>query len=448
MTRLSRVLLAAIVAITIGACGSESQFPVATGKGTIRMINAVPTSPDIVFRIEERRIDTVAYRNNSAPQQWDDLEYTFNFEYTRLLAVDPTRVASQLLDVVRDTEYTLVLRGSLEAPTVNIWEIAERSFTDADTVFEMRLGHAADVLGPIDVYIGPEGVAPAPGAQVATLAPGEVSVPSDVEAGTYIITVTTAGDAGDILFESVPAQIVAGQSLLMTILEGVGADTAPVIARIFNQQGVSSTLTDARFPPTARFIHATTDLGTSDIYDDEALQNRIVADLAFGDITGDIDVALGDIPITATAPGNVGAIQFEGTLATVVGGRVNYYLSELAGEIVGTPVRFDRRPIETFAQLTFFHSSTNHRLVDLYVVDADATIDDTLPRAAGLVYLQQIPPIALNEGSRDIYITTSGEKTVVEGPIRLEAAFGDVYEAVLLDRVDPSLAELKFFPAP
>ena len=115
----------------------------------------------------------------------------------------------------------------------------------------------------------------------------------------------------------------------------------------------------------------------------EALQNRIVADLAFGDITGDIDVALGDIPITATAPGNVGAIQFEGTLATVVGGRVNYYLSELAGEIVGTPVRFDRRPIETVARLTFFHSSTNHRLVDLYVVDADATIEDTLPRAAG-----------------------------------------------------------------
>jgi hypothetical protein len=411
MTRLSRVLLAAIVAITIGACGSESQFPVATGKGTIRMINAVPTSPDIVFRIEERRIDTVAYRNNSAPQQWDDLEYTFNFEYARLLGLDPTRIASQLLDVVRDTEYTLVLRGSLETPTVNIWEIAERSFTDADTVFEMRLGHAADVLGPIDVYIGTEGVAPAPGAQAATLAPGEVSIPSDIEAGTYVITVTTAGDAADILFESVPAQIAAGQSLLMT-------------------------------------IHATTDLGTSDIYDDEALQNRIVADLAFGDITGDIDVALGDIPITATAPGNVGAIQFEGTLATVVGGRVNYYLSELAGEIVGTPVRFDRRPIETFAQLTFFHSSTNHRLVDLYVVDADATIDDTLPRAAGLVYLQQIPPIALNEGSRDIYITTSGEKTVVEGPIRLEAAFGDVYEAVLLDRVDPSLAELKFFPAP
>lgn len=448
MTRISRILLAVIVAITIGACGSDSQLPVATGKGTIRMINAVPTSPDIVFLIEERRIATVGYRDNSAAQEWDDLEYTFNFEYTRQLAVDPTRIASQFLDVVRDTDYTLVLRGSLEAPAVDIWEIAERSFTEADTVFEMRLGHAADVLGPIDVYVGPEGVAPAPGGQVATLAPGEVSVPSDAEAGTYVITATTAGDAADILFESVPAQIVAGQSVLITFLEGVGIDTAPVIARIFDQAGASSTLTDARFPPTARFVHATTDLGTSDIYNDDDLQNRIVAALAFGDITGDIDVGLGNIPITATAPGNVGAIQFEGTLATVIGGRVNYYLSELAGEIVGTPVRFDRRPIETIAQLTFFHSSANQGLVDLYVVDAGAAIDDTLPRVAGLGYLQQAPPISVDEGSRDIYITTSGEKTVVEGPIRLEVAFGDVYEAVLLDRVDPSLAELKFFPAP
>jgi hypothetical protein len=32
--------------------------------------------------------------------------------------------------------------------------------------------------------------------------------------------------------------------------------------------------------------------------------------------------------------------------------------------------------------------------------------------------------------------------------LSLEASYGDVFEAVLLDRVDPSLAELKFFPPP
>ena len=57
------------------------------------------------------------------------------------------------------------------------------------------------------------------------------------------------------------------------------------------------------------------------------------------------------------------------------------------------------------------------------------------------------------ERIRDFYseVNTAlekGEKTVLEGPLRLEASYGDVFEGVLLDRVDPSLAELKFFPPP
>ena len=57
-------------------------------------------------------------------------------------------------------------------------------------------------------------------------------------------------------------------------------------------------------------------------------------------------------------------------------------------------------------------------------------------------------PISLTAGSYDIYVTTVGEKTVLDGPISLEAALGDVFEGVLLDRVDPSLAEFKLFPPP
>jgi hypothetical protein len=412
------------------------------------MINAMPASPAVAFLIEERTLDSVSYKNNSSPASWDDLEYTFNFQISRPSQVLPTRIASQLLDVAPDVEHTLVLRGAIDAPTVETWEIPERSFSDNETIFEMRVGHAADGLGTIDVYVGQEGVPPQPGDQVATLAPGEVSTPRDIEEDDYVVTVTSAEDAGNVLFQSTPTQIVASQSVLITVLEGDANDTAPVAVRIFNQAGSAATLADSRFPPTVRFVHATTDLGTTDIYDDAELQNRIVADLAYGDITADIDVQDGDVPITATAAGNVGAILFEDTLTTFAGARVNYYLSELAGDIVGEPIRVDRRSIETAARLTFFHSATNNRSIDLYVVDAGTAIDEALPRLAGQVYLQQAPPLALDAGSYDIYVTTSGEKTVLEGPLSLEASYGDVFEAVLLDRVDPSLAELKFFPPP
>ena len=445
MTRTT--LLAIIAATAVAGCGGDSTLPEATGDGTIRMINAIPTSPEIGFLIEERALDSVAYKNNSSPQSWDDLTYTFNFDISRPGLGETQRIASQLIDVMRDVEYTFVLRGSVDAATVDVWEIPQRSFTGTETIFEMRIGHAAATLGTVDVYIGLESAAPDLGDQVATLAPGEVSAPTDVEEDAYVITITASGNPADVLYQSEPTRIVASQSVVITVFEGDANDTAPVLLGIFNERGLASALTDARFPPTARFVHATMNLGTSDIFDDAALQNRIVADLAFGDITGDIDMAVGDLTITATAPGNIGAIQLEDTLTTSAGSRVNYYLTVLADELTGSQARVDRRSIETLARLTFFHSSINHDLVDLYVVDAGTSIDDQLPRQIAISRLLQTPPIGIDAGSYDIYITTSGEKTVLDGPISLEASLGDVFEAVLLDRVDPSLAEFKLFPA-
>ncbi len=446
MTRLSQLLAVIVIGFAIGACGSESSLPVATGEGSIRMINAIPTSPEIGFLIEERALDGVAYKTSSSPGRWDDLEYTFNFEISRPFEGETTRIASQFLDVTRDIEYTFLVHGSLDAPIVDVWQIPERSFSGTETIFELRIGHAADALGTVDVYVGLEGVDPVLGEQVASLAPGEVSAPTDAEEAVYVITITSVGDPADIVFQSVPTQIRANQSVIVTVFEGDANDTAPVSVRLFNQLGASSTVTDARFPPTARFVHATMDLGTSDIYDDVALQNRIVADLAFGDVTGDIDLAVGDVPITATAPGNVGAILLEDTLTTFAGSRLNYYFTVLSDELVGTQVPVDRRSVETTARLTFFHSAINHEFVDLYVVEAGTTIDDQFPRQIALGYGAQTPALALDAGSYEIYVTTAGEKTVLDGPTSLEVALGDVFEAVLLDRVEPSLAEFRLLP--
>lgn len=443
---MKRILLAIITLAAVAGCSGETALPEATGDGRIRMINAIPSSPEITFLIEERSLDSVAYKSNSSPQRWDDLTYTFNFEISRPQQTETTRIASRSLDVVREVDYTFVVRGSLEAPTVDLWEIPVRSFSGAGTVFEMRVGHTAQTLGSVDVYLGLESAAPDLGARVATLAPGEVSTPSDVEQDVYIVTLTSAGNPADILYQSVPTQIVSNQSVLVTVFDGDANDTAPTTIRIFNDQGLSSALADARFPPTARFIHATADLGTSDLYDDAALQNRIVADLAFGDVTGDIDMAVGESTITATAPGNVGAIQLEDTLTTLAGSHVNYYFTVLGDELTGAQVPVDRRSIETAVRLTFFHSAINHDSVDLYVVEAGTSVDDSLPRQIGLSYGLQTASIRLAAGSYDIYITAAGEKTVLDGPVSLEAALGDVFEAVLLDRVDPSLAEFKLFP--
>jgi hypothetical protein len=452
---MKRLLVTCIAAAAISACGSDSGFPTATGKASIWAINAIPTSPEIGFFIEERTIGAVNFKDNTVPgvpRDWDDLAYTFHFE--AIIPPEPgtTRIASQPLDVVRDMDYIFLVWGQLAAPVVSIWEKPQRTFDGTETSFEFRVGHAAESLGTVDIYYALEGVAPVLGEQFATLEPGEVSATADFESDSYVVTVTAQNDPSIVHFQSVPSNVLAAQSVVMPIFEGDANDTSPYVAKIINMAGQSVVLADARGLPTARYVHATMDLATSDIYDDVALNNQIVANLAFGDATGDIDMTVGDAPLTFTAAGNPGAILYETTLTNLLGIRVNFYMSVDTvvnpGSLIGVRQVVDRRSIETVARFTFFHSAINNQEVDLYIVDSGETIDERLPRQIQLPYRAQSPALALGEGSFDVYVTTSGEKTILDGPIPLDTVLGGVYEAVLLDRVDPTLAELRILPPP
>jgi len=50
-------------ALLVSACTGDSDRPVATGEGTIRAMNTIPTAPEFTFLIEERTVGGVAYTN-------------------------------------------------------------------------------------------------------------------------------------------------------------------------------------------------------------------------------------------------------------------------------------------------------------------------------------------------------------------------------------------------
>ena len=72
--------LACTAALVLAACTSDSQLPSPTGKGGVRGINAIPGSPVVTFRIEERSLGNLNYKNSSTPTLYDDFEYNFNFD--------------------------------------------------------------------------------------------------------------------------------------------------------------------------------------------------------------------------------------------------------------------------------------------------------------------------------------------------------------------------------
>lgn len=447
MNGLTRIALLS-AAVLLSACTGESAFPEATGKGSVRAINAIEASPEISFLIEERLIGGVGYASVIQGQQWDDLEYTFNIEVRLAGDTQRTRVASQIIDVVADTEYTLLISGSLANPDITVWEAPLRTFDASDTDLELRFAHASESLGSVDVYVAAPGTMPVLGQEVGTLSFGEMLPAANYAGGDYEVILTDNGDPTTIRFTSSTLTLNNGTGLLMTFFDGNENVIGPIAVNAFNNAGMSNTVPDVNFLPTARFIHASMDLATSDIYLDEMLTNLILMDHAFGDISGDLPVPDGSQTLRYTPTGSTASILLEDT-ATFFGGAILDIIAVGQTDALSTLVRApDRASVSTLVKFSLLHTANNHPVVDVYIVEADSDITEQFPVFAGVSPNIATASTNLAAGSQDLYVTVSNEKTVIAGPIRMDTVNGDIVDVLVLDTVDPATADVVFIPPP
>jgi hypothetical protein len=443
-------LLATLVAAALlGACAKESKLPQATGQGTIRALNAIATSPRFSLLIEERRIGEVQYKTVSSPAQYDDLDYVFNVEV--LLAGDTaqTRVASQPLNVAADKDYTFVISGAIAAPDLTIWEGDVREWGETDTTFEVTFGHTATTLvDSVDVYFTDITTPPVNGLQMATLTYGEIGAPADFTEGSYILTVTPAGDDTTILLQSDPIRLEARTQILISLFDGDANDLAPLVAYGYNKAaGGTFAFRDVRFPRTAKFYHASKSLGSMEIYVDDPLTVPLISGHAFRDVTAPQFLPEGIVPITYLDSATMGVmpIDVEGAVAASV--NTNFYAIETTGgEYVLVDHVPDLRPIETRARVSFMNTVTGHPSVDLYLVPPGEAIDELSPAVPGLSLGFTPLQLPVAPKSYDIYVTLPGEKTTLTGPIAFDPAFGDVINFVIYENDDPGVVDLVSIP--
>ncbi len=448
-------LLAAIFAIALTSCAGDTAFPTATGKGTVRAINSIKTAPGITFMIEEILIGAVEFKSASAVRQFDDLDYIFNFEARFAGESELRRISSQSLKVGKDKDYIFVIGGALASPTIAIWERDIRTWTETDTGFEANFGHSANALGPVDVYFAASGIVPVSGQEIGTVAFGEVLPPADYAAGNYVIIFAEAGNyspAGEplnVLFTSRVVTLAAQSAITISMFDADANELGPMSVRVFNSAGPTLAVPDESVASTLRFFHTSMALATSDIYDDEALTSLLVADHAFGEITGDITIAPGLTPITYTTAGDTGVILFEDDLQALLGAHGHVYIVGETDALSAVLTIPNRRSIETRVRFSFLNTATNHDSIDIYIIVADTTFDEQLPVLTSLTVGSAPSSINLQPGGFDMYLTPAGDKTIIiTGPIRLDTALGDVIDVIALDAVDPSTVDVLFVPPP
>ena len=442
------LLSGCLAALFISACTDGSALPDPTGKGSVRAINAISTSPIISFIIEERAIGSMVYKTATSKAAYDDFEYIFNFE-TRLAGdTEDTRIASQTVKIVKDVEYTFVVSGDLTAPTITVWERPEREFVEGDTVLEATFAHMSPVLGDVDIFLADPAIAPAAGNEIGTLTPGEQLPPMDFQAGEYVLTITTAGMPGAILFTSDTLVLNPTTTLQFMIFDTSNNDRGPVSVRLFDPvTGSAASIVDPQFPSTIRFLHASQDLGAVDVFIDDPLTTPALDDQDFRGISAEIEVPVGQLPITYTAFDNIGSILLERDVSIFAGSRVDaYVLGEGASPLSMTTFP-DRRSVETFAKLTVVYTETNHEPLDLYLVAAGSELAEAGVWFIGMTAGQDPISAKLTEGSFNLYLTVTGEKTVVAGPVPVDLVLGDVTTAIVYDTVDTATADIVLFPA-
>ena len=437
-------LLLVFALLAVAACTGDSNLPVPTGKGTLRSINAIVASPSVVFRIKERALGTLAYKQSSQGVRFDDIEYDFNFDVQFPGEPEQTRITSQLQKIEAEKDYSFVLSGSIDDPTITTWVGDERDWDGSETVFEVRFAHLSVSLGAIDVYFAPDGTAPASGDKHGTLNFGEILAPIDFEIGDYVFIVTPMGTPGTVLFQSTDLTYIAQSDVILPIFDGDETDTGSLVAQRINAGGASLRTPDAASLPTTRFIQASLDLPNSDVYDDAALANLVLANHAYGDVTGDLQVAQGSTTYTYTTVGSTNTV-FEDDINTNLGVHYNFIVFGEQGERVALTFVPDRRSVSTAAKISVIKTSVKQQTRDFYVVDAGTPIDDVLPQLV-VVSAQLAPTLPLVAGSYDLYLTTRGEKTVIAGPERLDLVLGDVAEVIFFDTVDPATAEIRILP--
>lgn len=430
------------------ACDTGSSLPEATGKGTVRTINAIETAPDIGFFIEQRLIGNVAYKGVSGFSEWDDLEYTFNFEVTFAGNSANTRIASRSVKVNADQDYTFLLTGTVAAPTLSVFETAIPQFTSGGTSLQIRFAHTAASVADIDVYFAADGVVPAAGNQVATLTLGQIADPQNFEAGSYVLTLTTAGDPADILFTSNVSTFNAGSDIIVTPFDGDYDDTAPIIVRALGTGGAASILFDANYPSTIEFLQASQDLGVSDIYDDEALTSLVLANHNYLDRSVGIPVAAGTNTYRLTPAGDTAAITVEGSVAVSDGLRYRFVTLGESGSFAAAAYIPDRRPIVTAAKILMLHASNNYDFLNFYIVNSGVSIDGLAPFRSGLGRVLGVPAAGIAAGEYDVYITESGTTEILAGPIPISVALGDVLDFVIFDTADPAVLNVQILPLP
>lgn len=439
--------------LLVSACSNSNNSETVTGKGLIRAIHTIPDLGTVSFLIEETRLATLGFKESSGISEYDDIEYTFNFDISLPGDTDATRIKSTTVKVNSEFEHTFVLAGSLDAPEIILWEQFRRDWAGelaaaaADeteiTVMEVSFGGLSNVAGSVDVYLEAPGTSPLAASPKATIGYADLQTAIELSAGEYQLVLTPAGDPSTILFATDPIAVSAATSSLFTIMDDGGLTTADYSVRwIGTSLGLE--LFDINLQSEISVFHAGLGTDPVDIVIGGDFANPLLTGLQYTDYSPYTSVEPGVLNLNVIPTGNPGVLLAERAFEVPRGTINRLYLVGLPGALQAVLIREDHRTLSTHARMQVFQGAARYQTVDLYIVATDIDISLIGPTLTSFLFGTGTGLASFEPGDYNFIITEPGTKNVIGGPYLLNLVAGENSGAVILDSSNITATDVLF----
>ncbi len=441
-----RASTAIVIAAALIAGCAETSRPTATGKGKVRGINSIVTSPELIFLTEERPMGNINYRGVAGFTEWDNLTYNFNFDVIRPNAAEAERLATQVIDVLADVEHTTVLTGTIANPSLLYWETEAREWDGSETVFEVDFFHASPLLGQVDVYYDLEGTAPVVGNEVGTLGFGDRIPYVEREQDDYELILTAPGDPSTVIFQSPGVPRLPRERITFALYDTDPSIVADAGVGIIFESGVSQGIPDVNSPPQLRLTHASFGVGNIDGYLNNDFGTVVFPNVGFDQSSAYVEFSETILPVDVTPTGDPATLLVEADIQRLANTRRSMLFWGLPGAHFLRVLLHDARPIEIFPVVRLTHLSSNVDDVDIYVVAPGTVLDETVvPLFNGAIPGISTGFFAVEVGMTEYVVTLPGEKTPIAAPVVFDQAAGEVLDLIVVDTADPATVEIRIF---
>ena len=435
--RLSTLL--ALLVLAGWGCDSGSKNP---PNGAIRVFHAAPGQGTLRFLRVERVEAELNYKEGSAVLQVDEDSYRLNVEVVTPDGLD--RAQSFTRSVAAGTEYMFILYEN--GGTVDVLEYEKPSPEVLGTTdSEVQLFHLAPDVGSVDIYLEAPDTDPVAATAWARVGFTDRIDPELRPGGEYQLTFTAPGDPLTVLFRTAAFTLPEGENVNFSVVEGAGTGTAALSVVVATSAGISEELFDEAQQPALRVFHGARTAGPLDVVVNGAFGMPLLANVAFGQVTGYETVPAGEFDLTVTPAGDPGVLEVERTLTIPAGNQVTLSILGAPGDLRTSAAADDNRRLTNFARLRVINQTDDLGTVDVYVVEPGTDITSISATVFGVLGGSSTGYRVFAGGDYELIITGVGEDMPVAQAIPIQLTPSGLYSAIVLDGVDMGTAEVFLF---